>query len=228
MEKLREFIKQLFNFNRTISNQQDTSQNSVYILAVGRIRGIDLRQQGSRNIGATNAWRVLGWKWGLSVFILDFLKGFIPVFGALNWLPFLTGDAGGWDFNVLVVLSCFAVILGHTYTCFLGFRGGKGVATTAGVLFALNPVVACVALASWLVVMGISGIVSLASLVAAVVMIAAGWWIYPLCQDGDVSPQILYVAFFTVVGALVILKHRSNIARLLNGTEHSFYSKKSK
>ena len=81
---------------------------------------------------------------------------------------------------------------------------------------------------SWLVVMGISGIVSLASLVAAVVMIAAGWWIYPLCQDGDVSPQILYVAFFTVVGALVILKHRSNIARLLNGTEHSFYSKKSK
>ena len=176
----------------------------------GRIRGIDLRQQGSRNIGATNAWRVLGWKWGLSVFILDFLKGFIPVFGALNWLPFLTGDAGGWDFNVLVVLSCFAVILGHTYTCFLGFRGGKGVATTAGVLFALNPVVACVALASWLVVMGISGIVSLAS------------------QDGDVSPQILYVAFFTVVGALVILKHRSNIARLLNGTEHSFYSKKSK
>ena len=69
---------------------------------------------------------------------------------------------------------------------------------------------------------------SLASLVAAVVMIAAGWWIYPLCQDGDVSPQILYVAFFTVVGALVILKHRSNIARLLNGTEHSFYSKKSK
>ena len=87
---------------------------------------------------------------------------------------------------------------------------------------------ACVALASWLVVMGISGIVSLASLVAAVVMIAAGWWIYPLCQDGDVSPQILYVAFFTVVGALVILKHRSNIARLLNGTEHSFYSKKSK
>ncbi|MFA8374587.1 MAG: glycerol-3-phosphate acyltransferase, partial [Akkermansia muciniphila] len=89
-------------------------------------------------------------------------------------------------------------------------------------------VVACVALASWLVVMGISGIVSLASLVAAVVMIAAGWWIYPLCQDGDVSPQILYVAFFTVVGALVILKHRSNIARLLNGTEHSFYSKKSK
>ena len=158
---------------------------------------------------------------------LDFLKGFICV-RRLELAAVPDGDAGGWDFNVLVVLSCFAVILGHTYTCFLGFRGGKGVGDNRGVLFALNPVVACVALASWLVVMGISGIVSLASLVAAVVMIAAGWWIYPLCQDGDVSPQILYVAFFTVVGALVILKHRSNIARLLNGTEHSFYSKKSK
>ena len=93
----------------------------------GRIRGLDLRREGSCNIGATNAWRVLGWKWGLSVFALDFLKGFVPVFGALNWLPFLTGDAGGWDFNAVVVLVCFAVVLGHTYTCFLGFRGGKGV-----------------------------------------------------------------------------------------------------
>ncbi len=194
----------------------------------GRVRGLDLRQQGSNNIGATNAWRVLGWKWGLSVFLLDFLKGFVPVFGALRWLPFLAGETGGWDFSAVVVLVCFAAVLGHTYTCFLGFRGGKGVATTAGVLFALNPLVACVALAAWLVFMGISGIVSLASLVAAVAMIAAGWWFYPLCQDGAVSPQILYIAFFTIVGGLVILKHRSNIARLLNGTEHSFYSKKSK
>ena len=80
----------------------------------GRIRGLDLRREGSCNIGATNAWRVLGWKWGLSVFALDFLKGFVPVFGALNWLPFLTGDAGGWDFNAVVVLVCFAVVLGHT------------------------------------------------------------------------------------------------------------------
>ena len=155
----------------------------------GRIRGLDLRREGSCNIGATNAWRVLGWKWGLSVFALDFLKGLVPVFGALNWLPFLTGDAGGWDFNAVVVLVCFAVVLGHTYTCFLGFRGGKGVATTAGVLFALNPVVACVALGAWLVFMGISGIVSLASLVAAVAMIAAGWWFYPCLLYTSPSPR---------------------------------------
>lgn len=194
----------------------------------GKCRGLDLRRQGSCNIGATNAWRVLGWKWGLSVFILDFLKGFVPVFGALNWLPALTGDTSGWDFNAAVVLVCFAVVLGHTYTCFLGFKGGKGVATTAGVLFALNPVVACIALGAWLVFMGISGIVSFASLVAAAAMIAAGWWFYPVNEEGAVSPQVLYIAFFTLVGILVILKHRSNIVRLLNGTEHSFYSKKSK
>lgn len=194
----------------------------------GKCRGLDLRRQGSCNIGATNAWRVLGWKWGLSVFILDFLKGFVPVFGALNWLPALTGDTDGWDFNAAVVLVCFAAVLGHTYTCFLGFKGGKGVATTAGVLFALNPVVACIVLGAWLVFMGISGIVSFASLVAAAAMIAAGWWFYPVNEAGAVSPQVLYIAFFTLVGVLVILKHRSNIVRLLNGTEHSFYSKKSK
>ena len=89
----------------------------------GRCRGLDLRKEGSCNIGATNAWRVLGWRWGAPVFALDFLKGFIPVFGALHWLPFLTGDSAGWDFNTAVVLVCFAVVLGHTYTCFLGFKG---------------------------------------------------------------------------------------------------------
>lgn len=194
----------------------------------GRVRGLDLRQHGSCNIGATNAWRVLGWKWGLPVFLLDFLKGFLPVFAAINWLPLLMEGVGGWSFAISVVFVCFAVVLGHTYTCFLSFKGGKGVATTAGVLFALNPVVACVALGAWIVFMGISGIVSLASLAAAVAMIVAGWWCYPLYQSGKVSPQVLYIVFFTIVGVLVILKHRSNITRLLNGTEHSFYSKKSK
>lgn len=194
----------------------------------GRCRGLDLRKEGSCNIGATNAWRVLGWRWGFPVFVLDFLKGLIPVFGALYWLPFLTGDRSGWDFNTVVVLVCFAVVVGHTYTCFLGFKGGKGVATTAGVLVALNPAVACMALATWFVFMGLFGIVSLASIVAAAVMIIAGWWIYPLAQDGGASPQVLYIAFFTLIGLLVILKHRSNIVRLFNGTEHSFYSKKSK
>lgn len=192
----------------------------------GKCRGLDLREHGSCNIGATNAWRVLGWRWGLPVFLLDFVKGFIPVYGALHWLGLLTGDGGGWVFNLTVVLACFAVVLGHTYTCFLGFKGGKGVATTAGVLVALNPGVACVALGTWVVVMGLSGIVSLASLLAAVAMIAAGWWFYPVLEDGRLSSQVLYIAFFTLTGILVILKHRTNMARLLNGTEHSFYSKK--
>lgn len=101
-------------------------------------------------------------------------------------------------------------------------------ATTAGVLFALNPAVACTALATWLVLVGISGIVSLASILAAVAMIVAGWWMYPLAEGGSISSQVLYIAFFTLIGLLVIFKHRSNMARLFNGTEHSFYSKKSK
>ncbi len=192
----------------------------------GKCRGIDLREHGSHNIGATNAWRVLGWKWGLPVFILDFLKGFIPVFGALHWLPMLTGDGSGWGHAVAVVLTCFATVLGHTYTCFLGFKGGKGVATTAGVLFALCPFVGYVAAGGWFAFFLLTGIVSLASLVAAAAMIGAGWYEYPLMKDGAAAPEILYVIFFTLIGLLVIIKHRSNIGRLLSGTEHSFYSKK--
>ncbi len=192
----------------------------------GKCRGIDLREHGSHNIGATNAWRVLGWKWGLPVFLLDFVKGFIPVYGALHWLPLLTGVSTGWGHAVAVVLTCFATVLGHTYTCYLGFKGGKGVATTAGVLFALSWQVGCVALGGWLLFFVATGIVSLASLVAAAAMIGAGWYFCPLMKDGSLAPDFLYIIFFTLIGVLVIVKHRSNIGRLLSGTEHSFYSKK--
>lgn len=188
----------------------------------GKCRGVDLRKEGSCNIGATNAWRVLGWRWGLPIFILDFLKGFLPVF----WIS--QNPQNTWWGIASVVMVCFAAVLGHTYTCFLKFNGGKGVATTAGVLFALNPLIACVALCVWSVAMGISGIVSLASLVAACAMIVASWCYYPIVQDGCLMPQSCYAFFFSLAGLLVILKHRSNIARLLDGTEPSFYSGKFK
>lgn len=194
----------------------------------GKCNSLDLREHGSQNIGATNAWRVLGWQWGLPVFILDFVKGFIPVYGVLYWLPLLTGNDEGWSFDSTVVLTCFAVVLGHTYTCFLGFKGGKGVATTAGALVALNPVVACIALGTWVVCTGLSGIVSLGSVIAALVMMGAGWWYYSWQVDGHLTSQISYIFFFTVVDLLIIIKHRSNMVRLFHGTEHSFYSKKSK
>ncbi len=194
----------------------------------GKCNGIDLREHGSCNIGATNAWRVLGKQWGLPVFIMDFLKGFLPVLGAMTWMPGWCG-VEGWMADLGVVLTCFAVVLGHTYTCFLGFKGGKGVATTAGVLFALNWVVACWALGAWLVLMLATGIVSLGSIIAAVAMIVSGWFNYELlAADGSVCSQVLYIGFFSLIGLLVIVKHRSNIVRLIQGTESSFYSKKSK
>ncbi len=194
----------------------------------GKCKGIDLREHGSCNIGATNAWRVLGWKMGLPVFIMDFLKGFVPVYGAMHWLPLLTGIDAGWGHATAVVLTCFATVLGHTYTCFLGFKGGKGVATTGGVLFALSWQVGCVALGGWLLFFLVTGIVSLASLVAALAMIGSGWYFFKLTENGALSSDILYIIFFSLIGLLVIIKHRSNIGRLLSGTEHSFYSKKKK
>jgi glycerol-3-phosphate acyltransferase PlsY len=137
-------------------------ENILYIVAAyligsvpfgyiaGRLNGIDLREHGSRNIGATNAVRVLGKGWGIPVFVMDFLKGFAPL---LYMKYHLGGDITafspadmGWFLGVM-----FALILGHTFTCFLKFKGGKGVATTGGCLFALSPWVGGAALLSWIV-----------------------------------------------------------------------------
>ena len=136
-------------------------ENLIYIVAAyligsvpfgylaGRMNGLDLREHGSRNIGATNAVRVLGKKWGIPVFVCDFLKGYLPLLFMAQHLggDVTTFDAAqmGWFLGVL-----FALVLGHTFTCYLNFKGGKGVATTGGCLFAVSPIVGadslCVAL----------------------------------------------------------------------------------
>lgn len=183
----------------------------------GKMHGVDLRECGSHNIGATNAGRVLGKEWGVIVFVADFLKGFLPVLLMIrllggNPVGMETGQAG-WLLGAI-----FAVVLGHTYTCFLGFKGGKGVATSAGALFALSPVIGVYAIVTWLAVMLAFRYVSLASIVAAVVMVIVAW--YEFCGDGTntVSGKMFF-CLLTVLAVLVIVKHRTNIVRLLNGTE---------
>ena len=152
-------------------------ENVIYIVAAyligavpfgylaGRLTGLDLREHGSKNIGATNAVRVLGKKWGIPVFICDFLKGYLPL---LYMAHHLGGDvtafsAGqmGWYLGVM-----FALILGHTFTCYLNFKGGKGVATTGGCLFAISPIVGGAALLTWILMMVLTRYVSLSSMMA--------------------------------------------------------------
>jgi glycerol-3-phosphate acyltransferase PlsY len=179
-------------------------------LLISKAKGIDIRQHGSGNIGATNVLRVLGKPLGITTFVLDALKGFMPAFV----FPHLF--AGALDPAVLSVACGSAAIIGHNFPVFLGFKGGKGVATSAGVLIGIAPLAALIGLGAWALFFFTLRYVSLASILAATVVGAAGWWIY----SGRLIPTVL-----SILSALVILRHRANITRLLNGTESKFTRK---
>ena len=212
-------------------------ENILYIVAAyligsvpfgyiaGRLNGIDLREHGSRNIGATNAVRVLGKGWGIPVFVMDFLKGFAPL---LYMKYHLGGDISeftpadmGWFLGVM-----FALILGHTFTCFLKFKGGKGVATTGGCLFALSPWVGGAALLSWIVSMIFTRYVSFSSIMAGVGMIvAAGIELWGDEKAYSVADYMV-LGLLAIILVLVTVKHRTNIVRIMNGTEPKAFARK--
>ena len=184
---------------------------------IGKARGIDIRQHGSGNIGATNIWRVFGWKWGLVAFVSDFLKGFLLLF--LYQQNFNADGEIGTDCLFLVIAGVTAII-GHNYTPWLGFKGGKGIATSAGVLAALMPPVLAVALSLWIVATLVTRIVSVGSILAAASLAPLAFYFYP--------GNWIYFGLACVAGVLAILRHRANIQRLLAGTESriEFSSKK--
>jgi acyl phosphate:glycerol-3-phosphate acyltransferase len=173
---------------------------------VGRAaRGIDLRQHGSGNLGATNAFRVLGWRLALPVFILDIFKGWAPVF----FFPHLAGvPMVPWALAFGV-----AAIVGHVFSIYVGWRGGKGVATGAGVFLALAPWAVLVCLLLWGGVVAATRIVSLASILAALVLPIA-----VLLTQG--TGAVLWVAL--CLGLFVVFAHRANIRRLVRGEESRF------
>jgi glycerol-3-phosphate acyltransferase PlsY len=172
---------------------------------VGKANGVDLRTVGSGNLGATNVFRTLGWKWGLLVYVADGLKGAFPVL----WLPSAIGMAAGWPWGVVFGLLA---ILGHVRPVFLmGKGGGKGVATASGVFVALAPVPALCAIIGFVIAVAMTRYVSLGSLVGAVVLPVA-----LMLQQGAVTPLVLVSA---AVGAFVFWTHRENIGRLRRGEE---------
>lgn len=168
--------------------------------------GIDLRKQGSGNLGATNLYRVLGWKYAIPAALVDIAKGFVPV---VVFAPRETPSQ-------LFALACgVAAILGHVFSVFVRFKGGKGVATAAGVMLGLTPLALAVSAAVWAVMVRITGYVSLASISAAAVLPLAVY----LLED-DKTPALLWIA--AAIAAGVIVLHRRNIDRLLKGTESRF------
>jgi glycerol-3-phosphate acyltransferase PlsY len=170
-----------------------------------KARGIDIRQVGSGNIGATNVMRALGKGPGIAVLFIDAMKGWLPVFVA----PHLVGS----DHNTttLQLVCCLSVIAGHNWTCWLNFKGGKGIATSAGALLAFLTAPMLVTLAVWTIVFAASRYVSLASIIAAAALPVATWGF-----DGDIKK----VGFTVLLSAVAIVKHRSNIKRLMAGTEN--------
>ena len=174
----------------------------------GWLKGVDLRRQGSGNLGATNVFRVLGWKIGVAVFLADALKGALPVLLLPRHVT--QGNPGLW------AIACgVAAIAGHVRPLFLGFRkGGKGVATASGVFLALAPIPMLVSFAIFVAVVLASGYVSLGSLVSALVLPAL-----LLITEGAGSPLF---GVSLVVAMFVFWTHRANIGRLRRGEEHRF------
>jgi glycerol-3-phosphate acyltransferase PlsY len=172
---------------------------TAYIL-VKRVKGIDIRTVGSGNVGASNASRVLG-KWGfVTVLLADAVKGLAPVLV----LKAMYGESD------LVLLGAISVVLGHTFTIFLGFKGGKGVATGLGVFIALAPISTGIAAVVFGIMIYFFRMISLSSMCAAVTIAASAWFI----------SEWEHLKYFTIVIALlIIVLHRSNIGRILNGTE---------
>lgn len=183
---------------------------------IGRLHGIDIRKVGSGNIGATNVTRSVGKVQGKICFFLDFLKGALPVA--------LVNSVFTQDTANLALGAGLAVILGHIFPIYLKFRGGKGVATAAGVALALAPYPLLCALLVWLATFLTTRYVSLASIVAAAALPVAAALFFGLGIGTPFPLGASTLIFFTLIALLAILRHVSNIKRLLNGTESRFGS----
>jgi glycerol-3-phosphate acyltransferase PlsY len=176
------------------------------LLVARAVRGVDLRRHGSGNIGATNVFRVVGKKWGLLVLLLDAVKGY----GAV-WAVRAVFDVT--DIRT-VLLAGVAAILGHSFSVWLGFKGGKGVATSLGVFLALAPLPTAAAFVFWAVVFAAGRIIAVASLCAAAVFPALIFWF-----DRDHPDFLWLLSVSLLLAGLIAYTHRSNIRRIFRGEE---------
>lgn len=172
---------------------------------IGKMRGVDVRTVGSKNIGATNVFRTVGKKWGLIAFACDVLKGLVPTLFAPEAIALWVG---------------IACVVGHMLTPYMKFKGGKGVATAFGMLIGLIPGMVGAAFAIFAVVFALSHYISLGSCTAAAFLMVAIWFPILGTRGAEDLPQCILV---TLIAAFIIFKHRSNIGRLLKGTENKIF-----
>ncbi|MGN0851942.1 MAG: glycerol-3-phosphate 1-O-acyltransferase PlsY [Kiritimatiellia bacterium] len=179
---------------------------------IGKLRGIDVRTVGSKNIGATNVYRTVGHKWGFLAFFCDFLKGFVPTLLARLLFP---------DTPHLAIMTGVLCVCGHMWTCFMKFKGGKGIATGFGMLVALIPWMVLTAFGIFAATVWISHYISLGSILAAAFLLVAVW--FPILGSPGVSADCPQCVLVAAVAAFAIWRHRSNIGRLARGCENKIY-----
>lgn len=177
---------------------------------IGRMRGVDVRTVGSKNIGATNVYRTVGKKWGFLAFFCDFLKGLVPVALARHF---------GCDLHLPLAVGLMAVA-GHMFTCFMRFRGGKGVATGFGMLLGLMPTLVLIAFGIFVATVWLSHYISLGSCLAAAFLAVGVWFPWFGGQGWRNLPLCVTV---TLVALAAIYKHKANIRRLIDGCENRIY-----
>jgi glycerol-3-phosphate acyltransferase PlsY len=186
-------------------------------LIIGKLAcGIDIREHGSGNIGSTNILRILGWKAGISVLVLDIAKGAIPcLLMMLFWNLFVGVESQfSWEYQLGLALCMATAVLGHMFSPFLKFKGGKGIATSFGGLVAVLPICAACALAVFLIVVLLSRYVSLGSLIGTFAYAATAMFFY--------NYSIIFMIFGWLVFILIVFAHRKNIIRLAKGEESKF------
>jgi glycerol-3-phosphate acyltransferase PlsY len=180
---------------------------------VGLVFGMDIRKAGSGNIGATNVLRILGKRAGSFVLIMDALKGYAACAWIAPLVQYFIGAPSAGHTEYLLVVAGLCAVMGHNYTCWLWFKGGKGIATTAGVFGALVPEAVLLTVGVWVLVLLVTRYVSLASIAAALTLPVMVWWR---------SRSLLYLGTISIISVIALYKHRSNMRRLLNGTENRF------
>jgi len=180
-------------------------------MVIGAFRHVDIRQSGSGNAGGTNAFRTQGFWFALGVVVIDVGKGALAA-AVLPGLA-LPGMEPGFSPEVLMLVCGFAAVVGHCYPVWYGFRGGKGAATAVGALAVIEPFVLLPMIATWLLVLVLTGWVGLATMLAAICLVPVFLWL-------EVSSAAL--SFAVLLAVFIVIMHRSNIANMLNGTEYKF------
>ena len=213
-------------------------------LFIAKAKGVNIREHGSGNIGATNVLRVIGKPYGIACLILDFLKGFLPTLLAVS-IYLIAGKtpqlsieglqhfgttfplADAWQAQTLIIVTGLAAILGHNYSPWIGFKGGKGIATSGGVLVALMPVAVLLLIVIWLLLFFSTRYVSIASIGTALsvpFLTIYGSYRHGYLADGSWNKPLFI--FSIVIALMATWRHRSNLVALKDGTEHKFTKKK--